>query len=182
MSQNNKFMTIKRSVRDKYGNVEEQTETITNPRVIAAYKKRKLLARSQAIDIMNTKATGDEDFDALQKQLMQAEIERLERNMGRRQARERAKGDGADGADAATPAPTGKGKGRSKKNTEGTARKCANCGQVGHIKTNKKLCPMLNGTMKQEDMAVTGFGGGPGPGAAGAGPGGETSSFGALPA
>jgi hypothetical protein len=84
---------------------------------------------------------------------MQAEIERLERNMGRRQARERAKGigsaaspsaaaspggDGADGADAATPAPTGKGKGRSKKNTEGTARKCANCGQVGHIKTNKK--------------------------------------------
>ncbi|KAH0257055.1 hypothetical protein KCU71_g21757, partial [Aureobasidium melanogenum] len=57
-----------------------------------------------------------------------------------------------------------------------------NCGQVGHIKTNKKLCPMLNGTMKQEDMAVTGFGGGPGPGAAGAGPGGETSSFGALPA
>jgi hypothetical protein len=40
---------------------------------------------------------------------------------------------------------------------------------------------MLNGTMKQEDMAVTGFGGGPGPGA-GAGPSGETSSFGALPA
>lgn len=38
---------------------------------------------------------------------------------------------------------------------------------------------MLNGTMKQEDMAVTGFGGGP---AAGPGPGGETSSFGAMPA
>ncbi|KEQ95735.1 hypothetical protein AUEXF2481DRAFT_39592 [Aureobasidium subglaciale EXF-2481] len=197
MSQNNNFMVIKRTVRDKYGHSEEQTETITNPRVIAAYKKRKLLARSQAIDIMNTKATGDQDFDALQKQLMQAEIERLERNMGRRQARERAKGigsaaspsaaaspggDGADGGEAATPAPTGKGKGRSKKNTEGTARKCANCGQVGHIKTNKKLCPMLNGTMKQEDMAVTGFGGGPGPGAAGAGPGGGTSSFGAMPA
>ncbi|KAI5196941.1 hypothetical protein E4T38_08226 [Aureobasidium subglaciale] len=178
MSQNNNFMVIKRTVRDKYGHSEEQTETITNPRVIAAYKKRKLLARSQAID-------------------MQAEIERLERNMGRRQARERAKGigsaaspsaaaspggDGADGGEAATPAPTGKGKGRSKKNTEGTARKCANCGQVGHIKTNKKLCPMLNGTMKQEDMAVTGFGGGPGPGAAGAGPGGGTSSFGAMPA
>ncbi|KEQ88302.1 hypothetical protein M438DRAFT_265228 [Aureobasidium pullulans EXF-150] len=175
MSQNDKFLIIKRLVPNKYGEPEEQTETITNPRVIAAYKKRKLLARSQVID-------------------MQAEIERLERNMGRRQARERAKGigsaaspstaasPGADGADGATPAPTGKGKGRSKKNTEGTARKCANCGQVGHIKTNKKLCPMLNGTMKQEDMAVTGFGGGPGPGAAGAGPGGETSSFGAMPA
>jgi hypothetical protein len=48
-------------------------------------------------------------------------------------------------------------------------------------KDYSRLCPMLNGTMKQEDMAVTGFGGGPGPGAAGAGPGGESSSFGALP-
>lgn len=50
MSQNNKFMVIKRTVRNKYGEAEEQTETITNPRVIAAYKKRKLLARSQAIE------------------------------------------------------------------------------------------------------------------------------------
>jgi hypothetical protein len=35
------------------------------------------------------------------------------------------------------PAPTSSkpGKGRSK---DGTARKCANCGQVGHIKTNRK--------------------------------------------
>ena len=32
-----------------------------------------------------------------------------------------------------------------------TSRKCANCGQVGHIKTNKKLCPLLNGTMKPEN-------------------------------
>lgn len=35
------------------------------------------------------------------------------------------------------PVPTSSkpGKGRSK---DGTARKCANCGQVGHIKTNRK--------------------------------------------
>ena len=41
--------------------------------------------------------------------------------------------------EAATPAPaptsSKPGKGRSK---DGTARKCANCGQVGHIKTNRK--------------------------------------------
>lgn len=29
--------------------------------------------------------------------------------------------------------------------THQTTRKCANCGQIGHIKTNRKLCPMLNG-------------------------------------
>jgi hypothetical protein len=44
----------------------------------------------------------------------------------------------------ATPAK-GTGKGRSK---DGTARKCANCGQVGHIKTNRKsvqcfFCPSI---------------------------------------
>jgi hypothetical protein len=41
---------------------------------------------------------------------------------------------------APTPAPSASkpGKGRSK---DGTARKCANCGQVGHIKTNRKSVP-----------------------------------------
>jgi hypothetical protein len=41
---------------------------------------------------------------------------------------------------APTPAPNASkpGKGRSK---DGTARKCANCGQVGHIKTNRKSVP-----------------------------------------
>jgi hypothetical protein len=42
-------------------------------------------------------------------------------------------------SEAPTPAPapisSKPGKGRSK---DGTARKCANCGQVGHIKTNRK--------------------------------------------
>lgn len=82
---------------------------------------------------------------------VQDELDRLKRNMDRRKARERAKGMHASPSEANSPAqdntdagevpPTatsGK-KGRAKKNTEGTARKCANCGQVGHIKTNKKF-------------------------------------------
>jgi hypothetical protein len=50
-------------------------------------------------------------------------------------------------AGASTPAPTAAptsskpGKGRSK---DGTARKCANCGQVGHIKTNRKSVPKFS--------------------------------------
>ena len=91
---------------------------------------------------------------------LEAELARLERNVERRKAREQQKGirtggpgtagspggpgspaAGADGAAAA---------GASAK-PAGTQRKCANCGQIGHIKTNKKLCPMLNGTMKQDD-------------------------------
>jgi hypothetical protein len=50
MGQNDKTLVIKRTIHNRYGDSEEQTETITNPRVIAAYKKRKLLARSQAIE------------------------------------------------------------------------------------------------------------------------------------
>ncbi|CAN9283767.1 unnamed protein product [Alternaria alternata] len=34
-----------------------------------------------------------------------------------------------------------------------TPRKCANCGKVGHIKTNKQLCPLLNGQRKQDDTS-----------------------------
>jgi hypothetical protein len=34
-----------------------------------------------------------------------------------------------------------------------TSRKCANCGQTGHIKTNKKLCPLLNGTIQRDPNA-----------------------------
>lgn len=42
----------------------------------------------------------------------------------------------------------------------GTQRRCANCGQAGHIKTNKKLCPLLNGTQQpQTDFNPGAFGG-----------------------
>jgi len=72
------------------------------------------------------------------------ELARLERNKERRHAREKAKGKqlqrastiepGDAGSPSATPAP-------SIEKPTGTTRKCANCGQTGHIKTNKKLCP-----------------------------------------
>jgi hypothetical protein len=68
------------------------------------------------------------------------ELARLERNKERRHAREKQKGifrasiePDNTGSPSATPAPT------IEKPT-GTTRKCANCGQAGHIKTNKKYC------------------------------------------
>ena len=100
---------------------------------------------------------------------VQDEMERLKRNMDRRKARERAKGIGspseanspaADANDAedggSTSTPAGGKKGRSKKNTEGTARKCANCGQVGHIKTNKKCAtpPFVSSHSKPANVCI----------------------------
>lgn len=82
------------------------------------------------------------------------ELERLYRNVDRRNARERAKGivsspgginspmGDDDEVGPGTPhnagPGTGKRGGRKKVNPEGTGRRCANCGQIGHIKTNKK--------------------------------------------
>ena len=92
--------------------------------------------------------TGDPELDALKKQRLEKEFARIQRNADRRVARENAKGKGpgspaagspgqsdADGVNSNTDATPQKGRGRNK---DGTARKCANCGQVGHIKTNRK--------------------------------------------
>ena len=99
---------------------------------------------------------------------LKKELARLERNKDRRIARDKQKGiqtDGALDADGSPPSP-----GANPARAAGTLRKCANCGQVGHIKTNKKyirlalmalhlsklltsyrLCPMLNGSMKPDE-------------------------------
>lgn len=100
--------------------------------------------------------TGDAEKDRFAKEKIEKELARIKRNADRREARERLKkgktADGASPSAAASPGPSDadgpasaingnvdgtpqKGKGRTK---DGTARKCANCGQVGHIKTNRK--------------------------------------------
>lgn len=88
------------------------------------------------------KPTGDAELDALKQQRVLQELSRLERNADRREAREKQKGKAVGSPSvAASPAQSNgdgtpqKGRGRTK---DGTARKCANCGEVGHIKTNRK--------------------------------------------
>lgn len=70
------------------------------------------------------------------------EEERLKKNKERRQQREKQKGGARFVAASATPAETAMSpaEGSAEPSIEkgGTTRRCANCGQVGHIKTNKK--------------------------------------------
>lgn len=71
------------------------------------------------------------------------EEDRLKKNKERRQQREKQRGGGR----APTATTLGSGDAAMSPDVEpsiergGTTRKCANCGQVGHIKTNKKYCP-----------------------------------------
>jgi transcription initiation factor TFIID subunit 1 len=158
-----KSMRITRTIVNKFGQEEETTEIVTDPRVWQEYQKRRRAINAAKKDVFDIKPTGDADLDKEQAAMVKKELARLERNKERRHAREKAKGKqlqrastiepGDAGSPSATPAP-------SIEKPTGTTRKCANCGQTGHIKTNKKLCPMLNGTMKPEDNAASqgGFG------------------------
>lgn len=119
-----KKLRITRTIRNKYDEFEEQVVTVTDPEVIKMYIKRKKQDRLMNMRLDDIKPTGDPEYDRQQTLKLMAELKRLERNMERRQGREKAKGqatgDGGPGKGGATP------------------RKCANCGEVGHIKTNKK--------------------------------------------
>ena len=65
------------------------------------------------------------------------ELARLERNKDRRIARDKQKGTHVEGPEGEAGSPSSPSTNPLPKGT-GTQRKCANCGQVGHIKTNKK--------------------------------------------
>ncbi|KAF3154478.1 hypothetical protein TWF751_003803 [Orbilia oligospora] len=149
----NKVMRITRKYKLPDGSYEMKTEVVSDPKVISMYiaKRQEIRTDSLMKDITNLKPTGDAAADADRKKVLEKELARLMRNKERRQARERQNekkrkqlGLDDDGA------PKG-----------GTTRKCANCGQVGHIKTNKKLCPMLNGTLGPK-VDGSGTPGGPG--------------------
>ncbi|KAL8689058.1 MAG: hypothetical protein Q9218_005183 [Villophora microphyllina] len=135
-----KTLKITRKVRAADGSLEEVQETIRNPRVIRQYLKRKRVQELANIELISIRPTGDAETDRRNQQVIAEELTRLERNKDRRQAREKQKGFLNDeGTQLSPDSPTTNVPPPVK--TAGTQRKCANCGQVGHIKTNKKLHP-----------------------------------------
>ncbi|KAK5078451.1 hypothetical protein LTR64_003136 [Lithohypha guttulata] len=149
-SQAQRYLRIRRRVWDASADAYEWREVVeSDPQVIKMYLKRK--EKMEVQNLSQALPTGDHQVDALNRKKLEDELARLENN---RKAKRRKKnrpseatidGDqtGADGngADPSTPAPSSGGR-----NNAGTQRKCANCGQVGHIKTNKKS---VNSTCKR---------------------------------
>jgi hypothetical protein len=125
-----KKLRITRTTRNKYDEYEEVVETITDPEVIKLYLKRKKQERLMNMRLDDIKPTGDDEYDRQQILKLKAEYARLQRNIERREGREKAKGIYKEKGDGTTTSGPGKG--------GATPRKCANCGEVGHIKTNKK--------------------------------------------
>ncbi|KAG5920473.1 hypothetical protein E4U61_007843 [Claviceps capensis] len=137
---------ITREVRAADGTTQSRIEIVHDPVVISQYMKRRTEADLESKDIYSSRPTGNADHDRLQNLRIKKELERLEKNKARRQAREQQKELHQKASTGAAGSP-----GAVDKIPTGTTRKCANCGQVGHIKTNKKLCPLLNGTMKTDN-------------------------------
>ncbi|KAK4241556.1 TAF1-like protein [Achaetomium macrosporum] len=143
-------LKIIREVKGENGEIQTVTEIVHDPIVIAQYHKRRRQMEFENIDIYNAQLTGDPEKDELILEKARIEQERLEKNKERRKKREKQKKlqqkmrDGGAG-DEGSPEPT-------TEKVTGTTRKCANCGQVGHIKTNKKyVC-----TFFQEEKATPG--------------------------
>ncbi|KAL8762393.1 MAG: hypothetical protein Q9184_001607 [Pyrenodesmia sp. 2 TL-2023] len=135
-SQAGKVLRITRKYRNPDGSFSEKQETVRDPRVIQQYRKRRNEHEFMGLKLQELRPTGDAEKDRVAQQKIDDELARLERNKDRRLARDKQKGlrdgDAADspGSPSSVVPPPVKG--------AGTSRKCANCGQQGHIKTNKK--------------------------------------------
>ncbi|CAK5280614.1 unnamed protein product [Mycena citricolor] len=109
---------------------EWQTEIIRDPAVIRAYvAKRQLIEEDQTLTD-SLAPTGDADKDARAKKRLEEEIARMKKNQERRLHRKNAKIVQAGGTPMQLNRPL----------KPDTTRRCGHCGQLGHMKTNRK-CP-----------------------------------------
>ncbi|KAL8993783.1 MAG: hypothetical protein Q9169_006088 [Polycauliona sp. 2 TL-2023] len=140
-SQAGRVLKITRKIPIGNGAFDEKSETVRDARIIRQYQRRKKAQGLANINLNDAKPTGNAELDRIAEQAVAEELARLERNKDRRLARDKQKGgrdgDAADipGSPASVVRPPGK--------SAGTQRKCANCGQVGHIKTNKNIPPPM---------------------------------------
>ncbi|GAP88732.1 putative transcription initiation factor TFIID subunit 1 [Rosellinia necatrix] len=141
-------LKITRKKRNSDGEVITETIIVADPLVIRNYMKQRAALTEKDRDVYSIKPTADADDNRDKAKLVEKELSRLLKNQDRRQVREK-QGKGkkknantsTNNNSAASPDTSGD------KTSGGTTRKCANCGQVGHIKTNKSKCPLLNGTI-----------------------------------
>ncbi|KAI1127130.1 hypothetical protein F5Y10DRAFT_243501 [Nemania abortiva] len=142
-------LKITRKKRNSAGEVISETVVLEDPLVIRNYMKQRSVLTAKDRDVYSIIPTADADDNRDKVKLVEKELSRLLKNQDRRQVREKqgkgkkknANTNANVNATAASPDASGD------KALGGTTRKCANCGQVGHIKTNKSKCPLLNGTI-----------------------------------
>ncbi|GJN75928.1 transcription initiation factor TFIID complex subunit [Purpureocillium lilacinum] len=98
---------ISREVRMADGTTQTRIEVVHDPVVISQYMKRRTEADLELRDIYSARPTGNADHDRLANLRIKKELERLEKNKARRQAREQQKElhQKASAGDAGSPGP-----------------------------------------------------------------------------
>ncbi|KAI0066428.1 hypothetical protein BV25DRAFT_1820368 [Artomyces pyxidatus] len=109
---------------------EWKTEIVRDPAVIRAYLRRRQMIEEEATTADRLVPTGDSDRDARARKRLEEEIARMKKNQERRLHRKNAKIAKEGGTPMTLDRPV----------KPDTTRKCGHCGQMGHMKTNRK-CP-----------------------------------------
>ncbi|CAH03026.1 histone acetyltransferase [Kluyveromyces lactis] len=149
-----KVLRITRKKRDSNGIIQRQTVIVRDPRVIQGYlrayeKRREEAERNLGLDeLINDNITivggeNEEERQLKQKKLLEEQLAKLEKSKERRQARKAAREKTKDGKVS---------------KSKNTTRRCATCGAIGHIRTNKS-CPMYNGGVAANAAAAQGSNG-----------------------
>ncbi|KAI1323526.1 hypothetical protein F5Y16DRAFT_335623 [Xylariaceae sp. FL0255] len=130
-------LKITRKKTNSAGEVSSETIFVDDPLVIRNYMKQRAVLTEKDRDVYSFQPSMDADENRDKVKLVEKELSRLLKNQDRRQVREKQgkgkkKAAQTNALNAASPDPSGD------KASGGTTRKCANCGQVGHIKTNKR--------------------------------------------
>ncbi|KAJ7193380.1 TAF1 transcription initiation factor TFIID subunit TAF1 [Mycena pura] len=107
-----------------------EMEIIRDPAVIRAYLRGRQAIEEEATMADSLAPTGDADKDARAKKRLEEEIARMKKNQERRLHRKNAKIVQAGGVPLQLNRPM----------KPDTTRRCGHCGQLGHMKTNRK-CP-----------------------------------------
>ncbi|ORZ10114.1 hypothetical protein BCR42DRAFT_381001 [Absidia repens] len=124
-------LRITRQIRGDDGQIKAVIEIVRDPAVIKAYLAQRHLIMENAANLETIDPTNSHEKNARMKKQTQQQLAKLKRMAERRRQRQLSK----TAALAENPVL-----GLMRGKREGAMRRCGNCGQLGHMKTNKS-CP-----------------------------------------
>lgn len=132
-----RYLRITRMVKNAYGIKERKVQVIKDPKVVELYVKKKqeqLVEMSANADSNAVLITNDEEENMKVKKRLEQELAKLEKQAEKKKKKQ-------TGITAANIDSEGRISGKGIGKGKSTSRRCATCGSLGHIRTNK-TCPL----------------------------------------
>lgn len=132
-----RYLKITRMVKNAYGIKERKVQVIKDPKVVELYVKKKqeqLLESSANGDPNSIVITNDEEENMKVKKKLEQELAKLQKQAEKKKKKQ-------TGITAANIDSEGRISGKGIGKGKSTSRRCATCGSLGHIRTNK-TCPL----------------------------------------